>query len=312
MNELQVLVRQTPGVITWNFEDLKAAISEEMKIYETVVYDDGAIKMAKSDVAMLRKLRKQVEDRRKEIKNACLQPYEIIEAQAKELVGLIDKPIELIDGQVKSYEEEQKEKRKAKVMDYMTEKFASLPENVVRKLMLKTFNPKWANATAKVEEWKRTIDNAEEGTRRELGILKGVDKEFLEAVMNEYTVNLDITQAMAKVQELQKQKEMILENERRRREAEEERKLREQLAREAAACEGERKKVEAEQQAAEAKNEISYPVEQQIGVPEPVKEEPLQRAHGEKRLTVTFIGTETDIRGVLGYAKYKGVRWEAI
>ena len=100
MNELQVIVRQTPGVITWNYEDLRAALKAQMDEYKSIVYTDDNVDDARKDVAKLRALRKAVNDRKIEIKNNCLEPYKIIEAQAKELMGLIDEPIELISQNV--------------------------------------------------------------------------------------------------------------------------------------------------------------------------------------------------------------------
>ena len=43
MKELQVTVQQTPGVVQWNFDELKAQLQEEMSTYETAVYKDDNI-----------------------------------------------------------------------------------------------------------------------------------------------------------------------------------------------------------------------------------------------------------------------------
>ena len=72
MKELQVVAQQTPGTIDWNFEELKERLSEEMKRYEKIVYTDENIKEAKSDIAGLRKLQKEVNDRKIEIKKTWL------------------------------------------------------------------------------------------------------------------------------------------------------------------------------------------------------------------------------------------------
>lgn len=41
MNELQVVVQQTPGTVTWNYEDLKKAITNALEVYKTTEYDDS-------------------------------------------------------------------------------------------------------------------------------------------------------------------------------------------------------------------------------------------------------------------------------
>ena len=110
MNELQVIVDQEPGIIRWNFDDLKEALRNELEVYKNTVYDDASIKDAKKDVASLRKLRGAVEDKRKEIREKCLEPYTLIEQQAKELTGLIDEPIEVINERGQEYENARREK----------------------------------------------------------------------------------------------------------------------------------------------------------------------------------------------------------
>ena len=90
MNEISVNVKQEPGKITWNFEEIKTNLEAALAEYTGMVYDDDSIKSAKTDVATLRALAKTIEDRRKEVKEKCLEPYGVIEKQAKELVtGMI-------------------------------------------------------------------------------------------------------------------------------------------------------------------------------------------------------------------------------
>ena len=97
MNEISVNVKQEPGKVTWNFEEIKTNLEAALAEYTSMVYDDDSIKSAKTDVATLRALAKTIEDRRKEVKEKCLEPYGVIEKQAKELVALIDKPIAAIN-----------------------------------------------------------------------------------------------------------------------------------------------------------------------------------------------------------------------
>lgn len=234
MEELQVNVTQKPGAVQWNFEELSNALRAEMKKYEAIVYTDDAITTAKADVAILRKLRKTVEDRRKEIKDKCLEPYSVIEKQAKQLTSLIDEPIKKINEQITAYTEEQRQKKKKEILAYMTEKFADLPEQVAVKLRFKIYDTKWENATATKKAYKETIDKAHDATLADLAIMEGVDPDYKDAAMEAFLKDLRLQDAMAKAQELQKQKEIVLENERKRREQEQKRIAEEQAAMEAA------------------------------------------------------------------------------
>ena len=100
MNEISVVVNQVPGEVSWNFQEVKDRLETALSEYQGMVYTDDTIKTAKSDVANLRALAKTIEDRRKEVKEKCLEPYSVIEKQAKELVALIEKPIAAINEQV--------------------------------------------------------------------------------------------------------------------------------------------------------------------------------------------------------------------
>lgn len=249
MNELQVNVTQKPGAVQWNFEELVNALQAQMQQYEAMVYTEDTVKDAKADVAALRKLRSEVESRRKEIRNKCLEPYGVIEEQAKILTGMIDKPIAKISEQVEEYTEKRKQEKKEEILTFMRDTFADLPDNVSAKLRFKVYDPKWENATATKKAYKDTITSAYQATKSDLAILEGVDPDYKEAAMQAYIKDLSLQDAMAKAQELQKQKEIVLENERRRK-AEQERLEQERAAREKAQAEvAARQKEEQEAQA---------------------------------------------------------------
>lgn len=80
-----------------NFEELKQALTQRLAQFDNVVYPPDSIKEAKQDKAELNKLRRSIEERRKEIRRNCLKPYSAVEPRFKELVTLIDEPLSRID-----------------------------------------------------------------------------------------------------------------------------------------------------------------------------------------------------------------------
>ena len=60
MNELKVKVQQTPGTVTWNYEDLKKAITNALEVYKTTKYDDSNIGQAKKDREVQEAAKEQV------------------------------------------------------------------------------------------------------------------------------------------------------------------------------------------------------------------------------------------------------------
>lgn len=237
MNELQVISQQTPGTIEWNFEELKKQLSAEMKRYESIVYTDDNIKEAKTDIAGLRKLQKEVNDRKIEIKKTFLEPYETFEAQANELKAIIEKPIAVIDEKIKDYEARRKKGVLEKIRTYFNESAASLPEAIREKAFGKIYQDKWLNATAKVSEWKGGIDAGVESIKQDYETIRSMTSDFVSEGIARYESSLMLNDAIQYMNSLQKQKQIAEERlAREQREKEErERIAREQEAREIAA-----------------------------------------------------------------------------
>ena len=99
-------------VIKWNKEELEAAVRHKIAAYQNVVYTEDNMKQAKADRAELNKLTKAIEERRKMVKKIINEPYEVFEAELKEILALIQEPVGIIDRQVKAFEDQQKEEKK--------------------------------------------------------------------------------------------------------------------------------------------------------------------------------------------------------
>lgn len=94
-----------PKEIGFNFEELKAELSERLEYYNGLVVTETTIKEGKAERAKLSKLREAVEAKRKEVKRECMAPYTDFERKVKELVTIIDAPIAAIDGQIKAFDD---------------------------------------------------------------------------------------------------------------------------------------------------------------------------------------------------------------
>ena len=233
MNEIQVIIQQTPGTVKWNFDEMKAALGSEMQAFETTEYTDDTVGKAKKDIAYLRKLRTSVEDRRKGVKEKCLEPYKKIEEQAKELIDLIDKPIEVINRKVQEYETRRKKAVRKEIYEFMAMKYDFIPEDIRDKAMELSYNPKWENVSTSKKTWKDAIQEKADAYASDLAVIQGVEEEFRCDAENAYKSRLVLSDAMSKVQELKKQKERFLEAEQRRKEQEEENRRRREEEREA-------------------------------------------------------------------------------
>lgn len=218
--EFEVVVNQVPGSITWNFEELKQNVSDKLSVYRNMQYGDDNIADAKKDLASLRKLSKAVNDKKIDIKKECLEPYENIEKQAKELIALIDEPIGVISDQIQEYETRRKEAARKAIYEYMGKAFEEFDEVIKSKASEAVYDTRWENATAKKTEWKKAVDDTAQSIRSDLEVINGIEEEFTNYAVEEYKRNLKLSDAMTKVQEMRKQKEDIIKRQKELREAE--------------------------------------------------------------------------------------------
>lgn len=113
MKDFEISVNQTPGNISFNFAEIKTELEIQMTAYSSLVITEDGQTEAKKDLATLRKIRKAFDDRRKQVKGEFMKPYDEFEVKAKELLAVIDKPINLIDSKLKDFEADRIAKKQA-------------------------------------------------------------------------------------------------------------------------------------------------------------------------------------------------------
>ena len=91
--------------IGWNKDEIKKAVISITEQYKGLAYTEEQLQEAKKDRAMLNAMKKDISDRRIQVKKALLEPYDVFESEVKEVVALIDEPIEMIGIQMEAYEE---------------------------------------------------------------------------------------------------------------------------------------------------------------------------------------------------------------
>lgn len=241
MKELQLLVKQDIGAVSTNFEEIKVQLQAKMKEYEEVVVDDSNRVERKKDVAFLRSYLKDIKEKEKEVKEACLVPYNTFKEKANELVEIINKPIALIDNQVKELEERTRIEKKMEIQQIFDELVGELEEYVS---LENIYDKKWENVATSMKSIREGMSNNLATIKQGLFVLQSSMSEKKEEALNMFLDDFDLAKAMnilnryeqQKVETLkrqqeenerQKQREIELERERIRRE-ERERLMREQ------------------------------------------------------------------------------------
>ena len=209
--ELRVNEVAIPEKITFNYEELKYELTEKVKMYETLVYDDTQIKEAKADKANLNKLKKALNDERIRREKEYMKPFNLFKEQVNEIIGIIDKPIAVIDAQVKEYEEKEKGEKRQKIEAYwqgeLREDITTIPPEWLK--LEQIWDDRWLNktvsiATAKedIKKWLRTISE-------DLETLAAMPEFGFEAT-EVYKTTLDMNKALnegRRLAEIQKRKQ---------------------------------------------------------------------------------------------------------
>ena len=284
-----------------NFEDVKAAINEALTQYNTdAIVDGNSIKDAEKTRAHLRKTKEQIETYRKDAKAAYLSKFEKLEAQCKELSGLIDKPIMAIDSKIKDFENAENEKKWQELEQF----FATIWHPEFLKLA-DVINPKWKNKTMTAGKLREEISAAVCQIEDDYTDLKklyeqsplwtAINQRFAETKGNKSAVLVYAAQLERQHAEEQKRAEAI------------------QKARE----EQERRRLEEEQVRAESSENAICGVSNVEAVSLPDNNEPpANRTETASNAMITgrfqVTGTKEQIRALAAFLKSNGIQFQVI
>lgn len=183
--------------ITWNNEEIKAEVAEKVQHYKSLVYTETEIKAAKADRATLNKFVTALENKRKEVKKQCMAPYEQFEAQIKEIIAIVNEPIQLIDTQIKNFEEKKKAEKLAAIQTF----FDGLDKPFDGLTLEQIFNQKWLNASASFKTVCAEIDDILQQIAVNLDTLAKLPDFAFESI-EVYKDTLDINKAIQEGQRL--------------------------------------------------------------------------------------------------------------
>ena len=201
MNELQIISLENTDISTWDFSAIKAELERHLSDYAGIVYTDDTIKDAKKDRTKLNKAKKAVEGARKAYRDKCLEPYEALVPQIRELTDLIEKCWKPINDTVKDYESRQKEIKEKEVRGYYDRISGSFGENADR-IWQKIFDPKWTNVTTAVAKYKEGIQIAVDSVTRDLESIKGLGSPFRDTLTELYLETMSMDTVLQKNEEL--------------------------------------------------------------------------------------------------------------
>ncbi len=201
--ELKMNDYQLPEKISFNFDELKQELTEKVSMYETLVYTDDQIKEAKADKAQLNKLKKALNDERIRLEKEYMVPFNSFKSQVNEIISIIDKPVALIDKQVKEYEDKQKQEKMEQIKALWGE--MDVPEGLT---LERVFEDRMLNVSYGMNHVKQKMLDDIKHFNRDMETLAALPEFGFEA-QQEYIRTLDLNKALAEGQrmaQIQKQK----------------------------------------------------------------------------------------------------------
>lgn len=234
MNLPEVVINQTPAVIHCNFGEIKYALATQMEAYKDLPVTEDNEQERKKDLATLRKIRKAIDDKRKDIKKEAETPIKAFEAEVKDVLTVIDKPIAEIDGQLKDLDQARIQARQQHLQDVYRENIGEweeyLPFNVVKK-------PQWDNRTCTDRDIIYDISEMKVKVENDVAAIKATGSEIEDRMLAVYKQSGDLAAAIRRHTEYMEAKKAAEEHAKKeaeariaQAEAEAQRKAQEQIA----------------------------------------------------------------------------------
>lgn len=184
--------------IKFNFNELKTKLTESLEKYQGLVVTEKNLNDSTKTRTELNNLKKSIEDERKRIKKEWNEPYVAFENQIKELVGLVDKPIQCLDTQIKSFENTRKENKQEEIQKFFDENNT----NELIKLDM-IFDEKWLNKGEKIEKIKETILSTLGRIETSLNVIKTQNTKYTTNMIDVYLKTLDLASALKEKERLE-------------------------------------------------------------------------------------------------------------
>ena len=200
--KIEPYIKSAP--IVFNYEELKQQIQAKCNEYKTLVYSNDQIDAAKKDRSNFNALKKALSDERIRRKKEYLEPFETFESQIKELCTLIDEPVQLIDKQIKEYEEKGKSEKREKCVEI----FNTIEHPTWLKYE-QIENVKWYNKTTSLASITKEIETIIESINSSMFALSQMPDFAFEAI-EEFKRTLDMQSAInegRRLRDIQKRKE---------------------------------------------------------------------------------------------------------
>ena len=207
---LEVQISRNNGTIDFNFEDLKDALTAELELYKNLVFTEDTKADAKKTVAELRKLKKQISDKRIEVKKLYMQPYTDFEAKVKELDKLINEPITFISEQIDAFEQKRIEEKRELINEIYLELVSKREDIAGYAELNRVYDSKWENASTSKKTIQEAIISYLDSVNNDIAAIESMESEYEAKALMRYKETGVLSDALLTIRQWEKQKEEIL------------------------------------------------------------------------------------------------------
>ncbi len=207
---LEVQISRNNGTIDFNFEDLKDALTAELELYKNLVFTEDTKADAKKTVAELRKLKKQINDKRIEVKKLYMQPYTDFEAKVKELDKLINEPITFISEQIDAFEQKRIEEKRELINEIYLELVSEREDIAGYAELNRVYDSKWENASTSKKTIQEAITSYLDSVNNDIAAIESMESEYEAKALMRYKETGVLSDALLTIRQWEKQKEEIL------------------------------------------------------------------------------------------------------
>lgn len=194
-----------PVLIRGNFDEMQQALSNMMTAYAGLEVTEANIPERKKDVATLRKMKKAIDDKRKEVKKVYEMPLKSFETKCKELTGIIDTEIERINHDLADYEAKRWAQKMVVIRDLYKENIGDYAEYLP---LERIHDPKWENKTCTENTIISDIQSAKMRVEQDIKTIKIAAGDFTEDCLDWYKkCGCDLPAAMRRLEDLRSAKE---------------------------------------------------------------------------------------------------------
>lgn len=194
-----------PVLIRGNFDEMQQALSNMMTAYAGLEVTEANIPERKKDVATLRKMKKAIDDKRKEVKKAYEMPLKSFETKCKELTGIIDTEIERINHDLADYEAKRWAQKMVVIRDLYKENIGDYAEYLP---LERIHDPKWENKTCTENTIISDIQSAKMRVEQDIKTIKIAAGDFTEDCLDWYKkCGCNLPAAMRRLEDLRSAKE---------------------------------------------------------------------------------------------------------